>query len=455
MNITLQKVLDYIYQYNLIKNGDKILLALSGGSDSVFLFYFLLKFKELLNIEFECLHVNHNLRGNDSKEDAVFCLELGKVNNIKVHIKDIDVISFSKKEKHSIEEAARILRYNELIDFKEKYNFTKIATAHNLDDNIETVLFRLIEGTGLKGLTGIPIIRENNIIRPLLCLSKIEINNFLVNNKITWREDISNLDTKYKRNFIRHKLIPIIKKISPNYRYSISKTISTLSGFAEYLNGNIQNLILQYVNYYNDKIIIDLNLLQNQIPTIYVECIKVILEEKYNYRFDWKDYEKIAFIKNLQTGKYLELKDKIILLKDRSSVVIFRKTNFKNELLKFEIGKPFNIGDNFLYSEIINIEEANLKEKENNVEYLDLDKLEINSLFIRNVQNGDKIIPLGLKGSKKVNDLLTDMKVEAYKKKEIKVLLNLNEIVYVIGYKINNKYKLNEKTKRVLKLWID
>ncbi len=455
MNESLLKVLNFIHQHNLLQKGDKVLLALSGGSDSIFLFYFLLKLKETLNITFECLHVNHNLRGNDSKEDADFCLALGKENNVKVHLKDIDVVSFAKEEKRSIEDAARILRYNELLEFKERHNFTKIATAHNLDDNVETVLLRLIEGTGLKGLTGIPIIREGNIIRPLLCLSKLEINNYLISNNITWREDLSNNDIKYKRNFIRHNLMPIIKVINPNYRESINKTITTLSGFSEFFTEYIRKIKEQYVSLIKDNIFIDLSLLQNQSPIIYVECIKVILEEQYNYRFDWNDYEKLMIIKNLQTGKYLELKDKIVLLKDRDKIVIYKKQNLQLELVKFEIGKPINIGDKKLYSKVVKIEDVSLKQKKDNVEYLDFEKLDENKLYIRNIKNGDKIIPLGINGSKKVNDLLTDMKVESFKKKEIKVLLNLNEIIYVIGYKISNKYKLNEKTNRVLKLWID
>jgi tRNA(Ile)-lysidine synthase len=211
MKSTEQKVLRFIKENNLVPAGDKIIIALSGGPDSVFLLHFFNKYKKKFKIKIEAVHVNHLLRGKESDRDEIFCKTICDELNIPINIFSSDVKSVAKKEKLSLEVAGRKVRYkyfDKLLKLKKK---TKLATAHNADDNAETVLLNMIKGAGLKGISGIPI-KRGNIIRPILCLSKSEILEYLEENKFEYRIDQSNLSNDYERNFIRNEIFPLINK---------------------------------------------------------------------------------------------------------------------------------------------------------------------------------------------------------------------------------------------------
>jgi tRNA(Ile)-lysidine synthase len=452
---TYNKAINFIKENDLIKKGDKIILALSGGGDSVFLFHLFIFLKKLLDIEFHCFHLNHNLRGNDSLLDEDFCINLCSQYNITLTVKSADIKKCAIETKKSIEDTARQIRYKELIELKTNINFNKIATAHNLDDNIETVLQRLIEGTGLKGLNGIPIIREGFIIRPLLCLTKNEINTFLKDNGLMYRFDKSNDDLTYKRNFIRHKLIPIISEFNSAYQVGIQRTVKNLNGISEFYFKEIRKITEGFIKTDKHNIYIDLAIFDENGLTVISECIKIKLEEKFNYRFDFLDAEKLANIKNIQVGKFLELKEEIFLFRDRDKLILSKKIKKNDEIVKLTVGVPINIGDIKLFSEVTDIEKINFKDKLTNEEYLDFNLIDSKNLYIRTWKSGDFFNPLGMKGSKKISDFLTDNKIDVITKANQKVLVNVNEIIYVIGYRINDKYKITNKTKKVLKLWID
>ncbi|MCL4278907.1 MAG: tRNA lysidine(34) synthetase TilS, partial [Ignavibacteriaceae bacterium] len=206
-----QKALKFIDENHLIDFGDKILVALSGGADSVFLLSFLLKFKKRFRIKLAAFHLNHKLRGKSADDDEKFCKDFCSENNVPFVSVSNEVKANAKKSKLSIEEAARKIRYQELQKAATKLGCNKIATAHNSSDNVETILLNLFKGAGLKGLSGIPVKREN-IIRPILSLTSDEIRKYLVQNKIHFRIDESNLKSDYERNFLRNKIIPELKK---------------------------------------------------------------------------------------------------------------------------------------------------------------------------------------------------------------------------------------------------
>ncbi|MGA7836827.1 MAG: tRNA lysidine(34) synthetase TilS, partial [Ignavibacteriaceae bacterium] len=221
MKKTEEKVLKFIDQKNLISRRDKILIALSGGPDSVFLFHFLLKFRKRFQIDLAAAHINHKLRGKNSDADEKFCKDLCEQNDIQFFSTRKDVKKIAAAKKISLEEAGREIRYSEFKRIAVQNNFSKIATAHNCSDNAETVFFNLIKGTGLKGLSGIPIKREN-IIRPVLVLTKNEILEYLSKKKLKFRMDESNLESEFERNFIRNEIFPLIKeKLNPAFEEKI------------------------------------------------------------------------------------------------------------------------------------------------------------------------------------------------------------------------------------------
>ncbi|MDZ7765030.1 MAG: tRNA lysidine(34) synthetase TilS [Melioribacteraceae bacterium] len=207
MKKTEEKVIRFVEKHKLIEQNNKLLIGLSGGPDSVFALYFFNKFSKRFKINLSVVHINHLIRGEDSDKDEDFSKKLCDKLSVEYISENVDVKKIKKKSKKSLEEIAREERYRIYQEQAEKLGADKIVTAHNQDDNTETVLLNLIKGTGIKGLTGIPI-KRSNIIRPLLCLSKKEITDYLKSNKINYRIDRTNLENDYDRNFIRNKIIP-------------------------------------------------------------------------------------------------------------------------------------------------------------------------------------------------------------------------------------------------------
>lgn len=230
MKSTEQKVIKFIQNHSLINNDDKILVAFSGGPDSVFLLYFLKKFTKKFGIHIAAFHLNHSLRKSADKEQK-FCEKFCDNSSIPFYTLKVDVKTFADQNKISVEEAGRILRYKYLQGYAKDGGFNKIATAHNADDNAETVLLNIAKGTGVKGISGIPVKREN-IIRPVLCIRKSEIESYLKQNKIDYVVDKSNLTLKYERNFIRLKIISELeKKLNPQFVNSVLSTSLNLQSF--------------------------------------------------------------------------------------------------------------------------------------------------------------------------------------------------------------------------------
>ncbi len=242
-----QKAIKFIDENHLIEKGDKVLVALSGGADSVFLLSFLLKFKNRFMIEVAAFHLNHKIRGKAAVADEKFCTEFCSKNKIEFTRASKDVKLYAKKVKVSVEEAGREIRYSELNKAAKKMRCTKIATAHNSSDNVETILLNFVKGTGVKGLIGIPF-RRDNIIRPILCLSAEEIRKYLKANKIPFRIDESNLDSDYERNFLRNEIIPKLKKrLNPRLEEKISNTSKIISGINSFIDKNIEMISKEVV----------------------------------------------------------------------------------------------------------------------------------------------------------------------------------------------------------------
>lgn len=257
--------------YGMINYGDSIYIGLSGGADSVSLLVSLNELKDFYNINIQAIHINHQLRGKESLRDENFCIELCKQLDIPLHVKRIDVTSYCKDNKVSTEEGARILRY----DVFKRLSKGKIATAHTLSDNCETILYNLTRGAGTKGLMGIPPIRDN-IIRPLIMCTRKEVEEYLSSKGISYVTDSSNLSDDYTRNKIRHNVIPILKQINPKFENKVLDTISILSEDTQYIDSIAQKL-------YDENISTDgktLNLdLRNYHDAIKHRCISRLFKE--------------------------------------------------------------------------------------------------------------------------------------------------------------------------------
>jgi tRNA(Ile)-lysidine synthase len=453
MKKTEQKVLKFIDDNSLIHKGDKILVSLSGGPDSVFLLYFLKKYQKRLAVSLYAFHLNHLLRGKNASLDEDFCKQICSSLNIPFFSVRKNVKQFAHKKKISIEEAGRVLRYSELGKLLKKISFNKIATAHNCDDNAETVLLNLIKGTGLKGISGIPVKRDN-IIRPILILPKAEILKYLDMKKTKFRIDSSNFEVDLERNFIRHILLPLIRsKLNPSVDNAIFNASQNFRSLYSYLLAST-NEVFKDICMRDSALNIPLNKLLQLNDDLLTFSLKELVERNFFANLMFKDISSLKSLISKQTGRRINLSSGLMAYKERDELII--KQN-KDSGVPEKKNIKINIGEEKTFENCtVSIKHADIAAispgKEKSREFISADNVVGSKFVIRNWQNGDKFFPLGMKGTKKISDFLNELKIESHKKKNQLLLLNGKKIVWVIGYRLDDRFKITKNTKNYLEL---
>ena len=453
MKKTEQKVLRFIDEKNLIKKDDRILVALSGGPDSVFLLHFLNKFSKKFKISFASIHINHGLRGKAAVADENFCKKLTKKIGIPFYSVKKNVKALAKRLKVSTEEAGRIVRYDEFEKLSVKEGFTKIATAHIADDNAETVLLNLIKGTGLNGISGIPYSR-GKIIRPLLVLTKEEIVQYLKFYKIDYRTDLSNLQSEYERNFLRNEVIPLIKKrLNPSFENTLLKSSEVFKEINNFVKKKLVDAIDNLVLKKRNQFCISLSYLSKIENELRGEAIRLVVEREYKTQLSFDEVKKIFSLIEKQSGRSINLHGKLKVVRERNElVVINQKKDVKTKPVVISNGDSVKLNDKYL-----SIKEVRIKKKEfspdKSKEFINADKTKP-KFILRRWQPGDRFFPLGMKGSKKVSDFLSEQKLSTYSKKDQMILTNDNRIVWVIGLRLDNRFRITPQTKKIYELCI-
>ena len=451
MKKTEEKVLKFIDQKNLISRRDKILVALSGGPDSVFLFHFLLKFRKRFQIDLAVAHINHKLRGKNSDADEKFCKDLCEQNDIQFFSTRKDVKKIAAAKKISLEEAGREIRYSEFKRIAKKNKFDKIATAHNCSDNAETVLFNLIKGTGLKGLSGIPIKREN-IIRPVLVLTKNEILEYLSKKNIEFRIDESNLESDFERNFIRNEIFPLIKeKLNPVFEEKIFHNSEILKSVSEQYEIIINRAAADIPKFSKGRLEVNLNKLKNFDEILYKDIFKAAVEKCFDVSLNFKNLEDILALVYKEPGTKISIPGKLTAFKERESVVFFDKNKFSDiSEVSFGIGEEIKIGSM----------KISVKQRKNvpgkftgnrKKEFISGDQIN-DKFIIRKWVKSDRFYPIGLRGTKKISDFLNEQKVSLLEKENQLVLTTRGKIVWVVGLRLDERFKVKNNTNRILEL---
>lgn len=430
---------EYRKQNNIFKRNDSILLAVSGGIDSVVMLDLFVRGKYNIAVA----HCNFQLRGKESDGDEWYVEDLCRSSGIKLYKKRFPTIEYAGEKGISIQMAARDLRFEWLAELKEKENFKLLAIGHNLNDSIETMLINLTRGTGIKGLTGIRP-KSGYIIRPLLFATREMIKEYAEDNKIVYREDSSNIQTKYSRNKIRHNVIPVLEEINPSVLYSINETADYLESayiiYAQAIEAKSKEIIK-----YKEKSayikISDINKLK-PLETWVFEIFK-----KWN--FGKLQLADILHLIEGDTGKQL-FSNTHIITKDREKIII---TPLHKDKIK---AITVNSADELINNNLIESYEIIPREKldigqDPAYAYLDA-KLIRFPLTIRKWQEGDYFYPLGMKGRKKISDLLIDMKISLPEKDDIYVLETDGKIAWVVGLRIDERFKVTDSTKEVLLL---
>ncbi|MDC9722431.1 MAG: tRNA lysidine(34) synthetase TilS [Urechidicola sp.] len=417
----------------------KLLIAISGGIDSVVLTHLL----HQLNFDISLAHCNFQLRGNESDLDEEFIKKIATNLDISYHTISFDTNAVSKEKKISTQMAARDLRYHWFDNLIEKNNYDYVLTAHQKDDVLETFLINFTRGTGLDGLTGIPEINKN-IVRPLLSFTRNDIESFAKENNISWREDKSNASTKYLRNKIRHDVIPVLKEINPSLMDSFDSTIENLKGSKAIVKDVIESI--------NKKATI----LEDNILKIDIEKIKFLSNTKAylfellkEYMFtEWND---VVALLNSQSGKQIFskthrlIKDRkhllLVKIDDKDSNQSYTIHNFNADFTSNDFTLEFKLDSDF----------EQLSSNKNSVS-LDFDLLTF-PLTIRKWQHGDFFYPNGMKGKKKLSDFFNDEKMSILEKEKTWILTtSKNEIIWVVNKRLDKRFQISSATKKAVSI---
>ncbi|PJA07025.1 MAG: tRNA lysidine(34) synthetase TilS [Flavobacteriales bacterium CG_4_10_14_0_2_um_filter_32_8] len=432
----IKKFEKYYQKNELFAKTDKILLTVSGGRDSVAMVYLF----KAAKLNFGIAHCNFQLRGKEADKDEELVNDIAEKFQIPFYSIIFNTKAYATEKRISIQMAARELRYAWFEKIRKENNFQFIATAHHQNDVAETMLINLTKGTGLSGLHGISI-KSKFIIRPMLCFCREEIDDYINKNNIIYREDQSNTDTKYYRNAIRHQIIPELEKLNPSIITTLNKEATRFFEIETILEEKINSEKEKCFEYADDSIKIYIKRLKNlnSLKTYLYYFLK-------DFDFNFSDVEDIINGLDNQAGKTY-YSSTHILVKDRDFFILKRNEEqivppiFINSFEEF----PFD-------SHLINSLDNFKINSSSNYAYLDADKIQF-PLILRIWATGDFFKPFGMKGSKKISDYLIDKKVSIIDKKKIKVLADdKGQIIWLVGYRINDNFKITLSTRTILLL---
>ncbi|MFZ7130997.1 MAG: tRNA lysidine(34) synthetase TilS [Eubacteriales bacterium] len=449
----MDKVNAYMRRHALLNMGDTLLLGVSGGADSIALLHYFYVISQEYHLMLYVAHLNHSLRDQASDGDEKFVKELCRDYKIKCFTKKINVQEVSDNSKTSIEETGRNLRYHFFDELCGRYNINKIVLAHHRDDQTETIVMRMIRGTGLKGLRGI-LPRRGKIIRPFLCVSKKEILNYCCQHRLKYRQDLSNFDTDYHRNQLRLEVIPMMKKLNKNFSNNIFHL------------GTISQEYYEYVTLEMEKIWSDV-IIEGKLSISHFKKLHIALQREVIFKMISKYSSRDIGFGHIQIilDKVEEDLDTTWKIDLPNGIRVIRRYQFlcvENNILEDFYEYSYEILPNKTYifpkinitlkTEIILRSKRNDLEKNNLVAYFDYDKIILldNKLLLRNRMDGDRISPEGMKGTKKIKDIFIDKKIPINKRCQIPILTVNNDILWVLGYHKSKKYRVDENTRQMI-----
>ncbi|WP_296317576.1 tRNA lysidine(34) synthetase TilS [Winogradskyella sp. UBA3174] len=417
----------------------RLIIAISGGLDSVVLAHLC----KSLSLNFALAHCNFNLRAEESNTDEDFVLELADQLEVEVFIQNFDTQAYADQNKRSIQMAARELRYDWFNELATQLQFDYILTAHHADDNLETFLINFTRGTGLNGLTGIPVVNDN-IVRPMLPFSRETIEAYARAHAINWREDSSNSSRKYLRNKLRHEVVPILKEINPQLLDSLQNTLENLNDTADIVEESLDAVLKRAITNIDENGITfkisDFSKLNN--PKAY------LFEMFKTYGFtQWND---IVNLLDAQSGKQV-LSNSHRLIKHREHLILTEiKEGIQDAITLSDVevqsgAKDTDLGE-FSFEDVILIDSGS-----KNKIYIDKNKLTF-PLELRLWKEGDYFHPIGMKGKKKISKYLKDEKLSLIEKEKTWLLISNDKVVWVVGKRADNRFRVTETTKSILKI---
>ena len=433
----------YIEENELFTHDDKILLTVSGGVDSMVM----MALTAAAGYKFGVAHCNFLLRGKESDEDELLVEHEAKRLGVEFYNKRFDTVGEMERTGESMEMAARRLRYAWFRELCDEHGYNAIAIAHHSNDSIETFFINMLRGTGLRGLTGITT-QVGRLVRPMMFATRKDIHDYAVAHRIPFREDSSNRSTKYLRNKVRIGLVPMLKEINPQFTTIMRRNIARLSQAQDFINSAMDIVKGESLEHNGDIHTLRVGKIRPTLPRNYV--IYEILNSEYGFKGDVVDALCHALDADA-TGRRFYSREWVAVV-DRGDVVIAKITDEDSceTIVEKGVARSY-IGGSVLYYEYCNIDFIDTLDQGDNVALLDADKLKF-PLRVRRWQEGDWFVPFGMSGRKKLSDYLIDKKVSMAEKSRQFVLLSGDDIVWVVGRRLDDRYAITRKTENVLKV---
>ncbi len=453
MNDFLQKVKKTISAHCLIQKGDQVLVALSGGADSVCLLFALLSLAKEMDFSVSACHLHHGLRGEDADNDALFAEALCCNAGVSFYRKNVDIFAAAKEQSVSLEEAGRNARYSYFRQLQKNYGFTKIATAHHRDDNIETVLMRLIRGTGPMGLGGIPY-ENQGVIRPLLDVSREEIEEFLKENHQDYRTDETNFEQNFTRNKIRHRLLPLLEQeFNPNFREVFLGEISIFSELRSYMEESAKALLFLLAEeipsgfcFFCEKLAREPKVIVEQM--LYLALAKLSAENSITR----KHVFSVMSLLSEQSGK-IDLPGELVAELCHGHLYVHKEEAFRAFSYDVTNEETIYIAEIDSYVSIGFCDALPERISKNEV-YLDAEKLLGKKLKFRSREDGDFFYLTSTGGRKKLQDYFVDKKIPRFMRDGVPLLAIGREILWIGGFRVNTKYQMKKGQRKGLCLRI-
>jgi len=454
MNEFAERIKDNIIEHEMISKDDRVLVSLSGGPDSTALLDILHILSNKMKFTLTACYINHNIRPKAVAKEIDSCANLCSDRNIDLIVIDVDIPAYAKKEKLSLEEAGHKFRKKALAEIAQQEKCQRIATGHHFDDQVETILFRLIRGTGPAGIYPIRPV-SGNLIRPLYNISREDIELYIKTHDLNPVIDKSNLESKYSRNYIRNKIIPIIEKRFSGFRNSLVKFSEIIASENDFINQIAAKEIKKlHTVTPGGKFLVDLKRLSGYDQALIRRFIKSLIES-YTGINGAGSFEEIARVEEILEGslKATELATGIKVVSDRERLYFLKKKVYirEKELITGKITDIPEINCRIKCKMISVSNAVKALQKKGKRIYIDIDSLKL-PLYIRGVKKGDSFSPLGMKGIKKVGDFLTDKKISKYVRDEIPVIIDGKGIVWLAGHQIADRVKIKSNTSQVMEI---
>ena len=425
----------YINRYNLIAEGEKVILALSGGIDSMVLADLLLKTK----VEFVAAHCNFHLRSEESDGDEQFVYKFAERHGIQCFVKHFDTEQYAAEQGISIEMAARDLRYAWFEQLRQQLGYDKIAVAHHADDQSETFFINLLRGAGLRGLKGMQP-QNGVVIRPLLWASREQIRRYAAENHIVWREDHTNAESVYLRNRIRNQLLPVFDELHPEARQGLYKSLEHLASENELYRELLKEKL--------EQIVVDKDGCQIIDKQYFVNSFQLLFEWLRQFGFNTEQCHFIYEAMKSGIGNHYDSTTHRLVI-GRDDLQLFEIKENTNEEIQIEIGEEEVLSP--VHLQFSKLEKTNdfVLDKSPEIALLDFDKLRF-PLTLRHWQHGDRFHPLGMKGSKLLSDFFVDQRFTEQQKSSVWLLTSSDgDIVWVVGWRIDDRFKVTNETKNI------